>query len=252
MAPLALAFERYLECKIYQSMSFAEPILDVGCGDGVFAQVLFASPVDTGIDPNARELARAKQLNVYSELLQCPGHAIPKPDGYYKTVFSNSVLEHIPDLAPVFREIHRLLAPNGRFYMTVPTPKFEHYTLLNQLLMKLGFSKLASQYRKFCSKVIWKQSHYHTLEEWEELVSGYGFKVVESFTYDARSICLLNDFLYPFSVVEVFNKKLFNRWVLFPALRRLGFYPLYAFARDILNGAERAKEGGLVFLALTK
>lgn len=252
MAPLALAFERYLECKILQRMSFDSPILDLGCGDGVFAKVLFAGPIDTGIDPNPRELARAQQLKAYSELLQCPGHAIPKPDAHYRTIFSNSVLEHIPDLAPVFRETYRLLAPGGRFYMTVPSPEFENYTLVNQLLMALGFSKPAARYRQFCSKVIWRQSHYHTLEGWEKLVSDFGFKVVESFTYDPKSICLLNDFLYPFSIIEVINKIFLNRWVLLPTLRRKFMYPLYLLARQILKGGDSAEQGGLVFLAMVR
>jgi hypothetical protein len=100
--------------------------------------------------------------------------------------------------------------------------------------------------------VLWRQSHYHTQKDWEKLVSVFGFKVIESRTYDPKRICLLNDFLYPFSVIEVLNKKLFNQWTLFPSLRRLFFYPLYLFARYILRGAEEAKDGGLVFLALTK
>lgn len=252
MAPLALAFERFLECKILKKMPFASPVLDLGCGDGVFAHVLFADPIETGVDPDSRELARAQQLSAHDELLQCPGHAIPKPNGYYKTIFSNSVLEHIPDLEPVFREIHRLLAPDGRFYMTVPTPNFEQYTLPNQLLLALGFSRLAAWYRGFCSDVIWRQSHYHSREGWEKVVSGYGFKIVESFTYNPRALCLLNDFLYPFGIFAVFNKKLFNRWTLFPILRRTLLYPLYIAARVVFKSAEKAERGGLVFLAWTK
>lgn len=254
MAPLALAFERYLECRILKGRPFPGPVLDLGCGDGLFAHVLFATPIDTGVDPNPRELARARQMGVYSELLQCPGDSIPKPDGSYRTIFSNSVLEHIPDLAPVFKEIHRVLAPGGRFHMTVPSPQFEHNTLINRLLMAVGLSQLAARYRRFCSEVLWRQSHYHTLEEWETLVTGFGFVVETSFTYDPPSICLLNDFLYPFSILEVINKKLFNRWTLLPSVRRIVLYPLYLLARGVLDGGTRAdtKSGGLVFLSLIR
>ncbi len=252
MAPLALAFERYLECQILKNMSFPAPVLDLGCGEGLFAHILFATPIDTGIDPNPHELARARQLGAYSELLQCSGDSIPRPDGYYKTIFSNSVLEHIPDLGPVFKEIHRLLAPNGRFYMTVPSPQFEHMTIINQLLTAVGLSQLAARYRQFCSETLWRQCHYHTLEEWGNLVSSFGFVIETSFTYDPPAICLLNDFLYPFSIFDVINKKLFNRWVLFPALRRVVLYPLYLLVRGVLNGGVRADSGGLVFLSLVR
>jgi len=131
MAPLALAFERSLECRIFQSSEIVRPALDVGCGDGLFAHILFREKVDTGIDPNAQELNRARKLNAYEELIMCRADRIPKPGGAYKTIFSNSVLEHIPDLSAVFNEIYRLLAPGGSFYMTVPAPEFQDYTVVN-------------------------------------------------------------------------------------------------------------------------
>src|SRR5687768_14968956 len=108
-APLALAFERIVECGIMRGQAFERPILDIGCGEGLFATMLFAEKIDTGIDPDGRELDRARALGAYRELIQCRGHAIPKPDGTYRTILSNSVLEHIPDLDSVLMEAHRLL-----------------------------------------------------------------------------------------------------------------------------------------------
>jgi len=252
MAPFALAFERYLECCTFQRLSFEPPVLDLGCGEGLFSYVLFSEKLDTGIDINPRELERARELGAYVELIHAEGDSIPKPDGSYKTIISNSVLEHIPDLAPIFREIHRLLTPDGRFYLTVPVPEFEHYTIINQSLTLIGLPNLAARYRKFCNKVIWRQYHYFTLEEWERLVSSFGFKVLESFTYDPKTVCLINDFLYPFSIIAVANKKLFNRWVLFPSIRRMLVYPVYLLARQILKGGDRSMQGGLAFMALAR
>lgn len=252
MAPLALAFERYLECRILERLPFDAPVLDIGCGDGLFAHVLFSEKIDTGIDMNLRELERAQELGAYVELIHAKGDAIPKPDGSYKTIISNSVLEHIPDLVPVFREIHRLLTSDGRFYMTVPTPYFEHNTVINQLLTYLGLQNIAARYRRFCSRFIWRQCHYYTLAGWEDFVSGFGFKVVESTTYNPKSICLMNDFLYPFAVIGLIKKKLFNRWVLFPSIRRLLIYPIYLLSRFILDSGDSSMQDGLVFMILKK
>lgn len=251
MAPLALAFERALEYRIYQKLPFTPPVLDIGCGDGLFAKVLFAEKIDTGVDPNRRELERARQLGAYDELIQCTGDAIPKPDGFYNTIFSNSALEHIRELEPVFREVHRLLAPGGLFYFTVPSQFFDQYTVVNQLLMALGLSRLAARYRQFYNS-FWKQYHYYSLEGWEALARQSGFEMVESYTYDPKRICQLNDFLVPFSFLGVLTKRLTNRWVLFPAVRRKMVYPLYLLARRILRGGERVEQGGLVFITLTK
>ena len=252
MAPLALAFERYLECRLLERFPFDAPVLDIGCGDGLFAHILFSEKIDTGIDMNLRELARAKQLGAYVELMHVKGDSIPKPSGFYKTIISNSVLEHISDLEPVFKEIHRLLTPDGRFYMTVPTTCFEYNTIMNQLLTFLGLQRLAAQYRIFCSRFIWQQCHYHTLSGWEDLVSRVGFKVVESITYNPKSICLMNDILYPFGVIGFFNKKLFNRWVLFPFLRRLLIYPIYLLVKSVFDRTNCTDQDGLAFLILKK
>ena len=252
ISPLALAFERYLECQILERLPFDAPILDIGCGDGLFAYIHFSEKIDTGIDMNLRELERAQELGAYVELIHAKGNSIPKPDGFYKTIMSNSVLEHIPDLAPVFEEILRLLAPDGRFYMTVPTPDFEHNTVINQFLTSIGFQTLSSQYRRFCSRYIWRQCHYHTLAGWEELVSSYGFEVVKSNTYNPKLICLINDFLYPFGIFGLVNKKLFNRWVLFPWFRRLLIYPIYLLARKMLDRKFQSMNDGLVFMVLKK
>ena len=113
-APLALAFERVMECRILSRQTFERPILDIGCGEGLFAHVLFTEKIDTGIDPNARELQRAHALGGYHELIECFGDSIPRPDGAYQTVLSNSVVEHIPNLGPVLREAFRLLALEGK------------------------------------------------------------------------------------------------------------------------------------------
>src|SRR3954447_20907977 len=86
--PLALAFERTLECRILSQGNFARPVLDLGCGDGIFASILFAEPIDTGLDPDKQELEQARRTGVYNELIACAGSKIPKPDGSYQTVFS--------------------------------------------------------------------------------------------------------------------------------------------------------------------
>ena len=137
MAPLALAFERIVECRILSNKKFEHPLLDLGCGEGLFAKILFAEVIDTGVDPNARELSRAKELGAYKELIKCYGDKIPKPDGSYRTILSNSVIEHIPDIDPIFKEALRLLAPGGHMYITVPTNHFEKYTWISQILLKL-------------------------------------------------------------------------------------------------------------------
>ena len=251
VAPIPLAFERFLEARIYQRHSFRRPILDIGCGEGLFAKVVFGEKIDTGIDPNPRELDRARALEAYQELIECTGDAIGKPDGHYNTVFSNSVLEHIPDVESVFREAHRLLAQDGKFYVTVPSHRFDEYSVANQILCAVGLRGLAGRYRSFFNS-FWRHYHCYTPEGWSALARRTGFKVTEVHTYGTKRICLLNDFLVPFSIISFVIKKIFNRWVLFPGLRRFVTKPVAMAGHRLLEGGDAARDGGLVFMELMK
>ena len=250
-APFSLAFERSWEGRLFAQRSFARPILDVGCGEGLFASLIFPEAIDTGIDPNDRELARARALGKYRELLHCAGDKIPKPDGYYQTIFSNSVLEHIPDLEPVLVEITRLLAPGGALYVTVPTDRFDQYSIVHQMLHGLGMRAWAERYRGFFNR-FWHHHHFHQPAGWRRLFEAHGLAVEECRTYGPKSLCLLNDMMIPFALPNLLLKKNFNRWTLFPAVRRILMTP-FAFAADRLGRkATAADEGGLVFLKFAK
>ena len=132
MAPAALAVERSIESKYLNDKTFVRPILDIGCGDGVFAAAVFEEKIDTGIDFDVSEIERAKQYDAYSELLVCPAHKIPKKHNSYGTIFSNSVLEHIPELMPVLKEARRLLKPGDIFtlqFRQTALSSFKHFRL---------------------------------------------------------------------------------------------------------------------------
>ena len=123
-APAALALERSIECEIHARNIWQSPVLDIGCGDGIFAKMLFADRVDTGIDLNPAEVECAKRLGAYLEVLTCSGDRIPKPDGSYRTVFSDSVPRTHPGSAASCSErrtacCHPKVASISRFQATV-------------------------------------------------------------------------------------------------------------------------------------
>ena len=248
---MALAIERSLECEILSQQSFSRPILDLGCGDGLFARVLFSENVDTGIDSDQEEVERARCYAIYNELITCGGDRIPKDDESYHTVFSNSVLEHIPDLDPVLREVNRLLAPGGRFYVTVPTDRFEFYSAGARLLHGLGLNGLAKRYRALYNR-IWRHYNVYDKAGWQARFQMAGFKVVDVHSYDPPAICLINDLLVPLALPSLLFKKILHRWIISATLRRLYLGAVYGFARWATRRFDTDQGGGLILFHLTK
>ena len=251
VAPAALAIERSLECDILALQRFERPILDVGCGDGTFASVLCVRPVDTGIDCDPIEISRAEAHDCYDQLIVCGGNAIPRPDGSYRTIFSNSVLEHIDDLLPVLREQYRLLAAGGRFYVTVPTDKWETATLPARSLHAIGLHGLAKRYAGFYNS-FWKHYHAYSVAKWISLFHEAGFKVIEIKAYAPPNMTTLLDILTPLAVPAMLTKKLLGRWIAFPFLRKILVPQMLKLLIGPICACRRQEGGNLMFLALTK
>jgi SAM-dependent methyltransferase len=250
-APAALAIERMLECRILGQQAFARPILDLGCGDGILAATLFAKRIDVGIDVDAREIATAQRLNAYDELIVCAANCVPKPDASFASVFSNSVLEHIPELDPVVAEVRRLLVPGGSFYVTVPTNRFELYSALGRLLSAIGHERTLSFYRAAYNR-FWQHYNVHDESGWRQMFTRAGFEIAETRSYDSSAVCLLNDLLMPAALPAMVNKKLFGRWIALPNLRRWLAPALQRLLGPIVDRLEKGTEGGLLFLSLRK
>jgi SAM-dependent methyltransferase len=230
---------------------FEAPILDIGCGDGLFASILFADKIDTGIDPNPAEIACAARTGAYKELICCLGSKIPKPAGAYRTIFSNSVLEHIPDVLPVLREAHRLLQPGGALLFTVPTDEFEQHSFVHRTLVGLGLTSLARRFRKWYNR-FWQHFHAYSASGWEKLTADAGFEVVDTTRYNPPGMTTRNDCLTPLAVVSSILKRFTGRWVLWPGLRG-GVLAAFAprIRRSFIENGVRS-DGSLIFVQARK
>lgn len=250
--PIPLALERGFECEILATQNFQRPILDVGCGEGLFAYLLFDEKIDTGIDPNQRELDRCKDFQMYDELLCCFGDKVPKPDQYFATIFSNSVMEHIPAIEPVLLEMHRLLKTEGNVFLTLPTNLFNQNTIIYTILNGLGLKGLAKKFTKFYNN-FWRHYHDYDVAGWKSLFAKTGFEVVQCREYNPRRTCMINDALVPYSLLPLICKKLFNRWYILPPLRKI-VAKLWAtiFEPVLKNNLHKQDRCGLVFFELRK
>ena len=111
---------------IYRYARLAGRIMDLGCGDGTLTKTILGTEHSEviGIEPDPQDASDARVSGVYKRVHVAPGDAVPEPAGSFDTIFSNSVLEHIPAIEPVLAESSRLLRPLGQFVLTVPSEQF--------------------------------------------------------------------------------------------------------------------------------
>ena len=252
VTPIPLALERAMECDLHSRHQFPRPMLDIGCGEGLFTRILFDSQVDTGIDPDQRELDRARELGGYSDLIQCSGDAIPKPAAAYRSILINSTLEHIPGgPLPVLTEAHRLLAPGGLCYVTVPNERFIEYSWIRILLRSLRLERLADTFTGFFRR-FWNLYNVYPVATWNQLFSQAGFEIVEQNLYECKDIYLFKEAaMFPALPSRVF-KLVTNRWIMAPpVLRRLLMRPvLHRLSRHMPT--RFCNDGALIYAKLRK
>lgn len=195
------ALWRSLEATLLASWEFKSPILDVGCGDGLFAYLLWAKAshefdeykfyrsrfsvesfqfcrrVEAGFDLDKHAICQARMLGIYKTLVVADACRLPYPNDTFATVFSNSVMEHIPDLYAALSEIRRVLQPGGYFLITVPSERFGEFLVLTSLFRMLGLPKLVDRYAHWVNR---KLLHFHTmsLQDWRQYFDRVGFHLV--------------------------------------------------------------------------
>lgn len=180
--PAFRALLRAVEARFYhylrQTGEIAEPVLDLGCGDGHFASLAFDKPLTAGIDPWWGPLNKAKAAETHELVAQAMGDRMPFPDGHFATVISNSVLEHIPDIQPVLQEANRVLRPGGKLIITMPSHYFTEYLGGAAALEGVG---LAESYRRFFNRIS-RHERTDSAEQWTERLAQAGF-VVDRWQY---------------------------------------------------------------------
>jgi len=218
------AILRAVECKWMSRLELEPPILDVGCGDGHFADVCWRGrPLDVGLDPMERDLAEARlRPLVYRALVRGSATVLPFADGSFATVVSNSVLEHVPDVDRALAEIARVLRPpdpargiaGGVLAITAPSEHFGTFLFGSTLFRRLRLPVLARGYASWLNRL---SHHFHVdpPEVWAQRFARVGIDVEERFYYFSAQAHRRFDLSHYLGVPNLVTKRLFGKWVLF-------------------------------------
>lgn len=217
--PVHRAIIRVVECLLVGNEAFPAPVLDVGCGDGHFAAACIGRQIDAGIDPSDTSAREAAQAGAYRQVLTASAARLPFPDGYFASVVSNCVLEHIPPLESALAEIARVMRPGGSLVITVPSERFDRSLFWPQALRAVGLERQATAYGTWFNGI---SRHYHTYSraEWTARLEQVGLRVTRWTSYLRPDAMAFFDLSHYYGAPTLISKRLTGRWVLFPGKRR--------------------------------
>lgn len=165
--------------------------VDVGCGNGVLGNALIRD-IGIGFDMNTTGVAWARgHKPAYRSLLCASATAVPLHSDSQHVIFSNSVIEHIPDLDATLDEMARLVAPGGYIVLSTVSEQFpslmlgqeqppaqarhdldrsyDHYHYLSSAKLRDALAKRGLQLLKSASYIDARQAHWcHQLRQWEQ------------------------------------------------------------------------------------
>lgn len=189
------AILRGREALVWSGVKIKKPVLDIGCANGQIGEIVYYNlpRIDVGIDTNIGYINTARDNPKYSQVLVGDARQIPQPDKKFNTVVSNSTFEHIAGSdIPAIKEVHRILKPKGKFYLTVPSVRFGE-------LFDSGYNRRAAHYR------------YRSLQEWQKVLAENGFNLISHRYYFSTNVIPVWYRLFKISTTSIFSKELWSR-----------------------------------------
>jgi SAM-dependent methyltransferase len=221
--PFHRVLMRSIEARILSQVRLDRPVLDVGCGDGHFASVLFPEGTDVGLDPNLSDGAEAARRGVYRMVVGADSGAMPFPDASFASVFSNCVFEHIPAIETTIAEIARVLRPGGTFACTLISSSFSRLLTDERAWSRLGLRRLHRAYLGWFNR---KSVHYHfdPPEKWKERFEASGLRVARWRYYVSPEAARVFHRAHYVSLPHLVARRLTGRWVPYAPLADNAFW----------------------------
>ncbi len=235
---------RAVESRFYQDLELPSPTLDVGCGDGNFAELTFDRKLDVGLDPWWSPIREAGRRDVYNVLTLADGANMPYPDAYFASALSNSVLEHIPNVNAVLAETARVLKPGAIFVFCVPNQNFLPNLSVARFFDKVGLKSLARSYRDFFNKI---SRHHHCDDPkiWRKRLTAAGFKLEKHWDYFSPAALAALEWGHYLGLPSLIMKKIFRRWNLVQTRWNLG--PTMSLLRKYYDEPVPQMDGAYTF-----
>jgi SAM-dependent methyltransferase len=239
----SIVLVRSVELKNFPKEFIESPILDLGCGDGFFAQCLGLTRL-YGCDINKNLVEEARKRNkVYASVDICDSRDLLSlfQESYFQTVISNCTLEHIDGIDRALNNIAVILKRGGYLIFTVPSDNLNDFYFAKLILRKIGLTKCG---QRMLEKYNRQQNHIniYSFGVWEKKLKSVGFEVKKHFflfnKIEYSIITFLDSFggFYPFKISWFFRKitpRFFRKF-----LWRLFLKSIYLNSKPLDSGGE--------------
>lgn len=240
---------RAVEAKFYQDIPMEHPILDLGCGDGNFACTAINEKIDAGIDPWEGPVTLASKTGKYIRTIRCEGAEMPFNDQTFQTIFSNSVLEHIPDVDSVVKEAGRVIKPGGYFIFCVPNHQFLGNLSVSNFFDKIHLHFLGNWYRAFFNKIS-RHHHCDNPEVWGKRLDSAGFEIEKYWHYFSPGAFHTLEWGHYLGLPSLIIHWIWRRWIICPTHWNLWIPE--KICRKYYNEAKEQPQGSYTFYIARK
>lgn len=246
--PAALAVKECARLTELRKYECPGPILDVGCGDGLFASIAFSGAEVWGIDIDAKEGRWAVASRAYSQIILGDVTEAKLPESFFATCVANCSLEHVPRIDLALETICSALVPGGKAYLFVPNRDWAKHMLSVRTLSQLGLGSLAKAVEDGINH-LFKHQHLYDQEGWHDIVARSGLEVLEVRPVLSTATTVAFESLLIPSLLGFVNKHLTTRWTNFPGARKLLGYPAFALVQALLEASDGAPSAEYLVIA---
>ena len=123
-----------------QEIPKGSEILDAGCGEGTFTELLFENgykAVGVDISGTAVDRASRRRPEIVFRKASLESEMLFFKDGIFSAVYCSEVLEHLFDVHAALKNFNRILREKGLLILTIPY----HGILKNLFIFVFGFER---------------------------------------------------------------------------------------------------------------
>lgn len=235
-APAALCVKECARLSALREYQLAGPILDVGCGDGLFAKIAFDGEEVWGINIDAKEGRWAQASRAYSQIVLADITKAKLPTSFFHSCVANCSLEHVPDIQAALTTIERSLVPGAKALLFVPNREWaSKFRTVRAVRSSLG-PKLGDMLQDGIDE-FFAHRHLHDEAGWREVIAKSPLELKEIKPVLSTSTTMAFEALLIPSLAGWLNKKLTSRWTNFPGVRQAMAPLAYAMVKGALEAA---------------